>query len=79
LRPSQWVQSGKNNATHSTDGLGGGKIEVAKNLKKGVKIVAKEVYNQAKPIVIAEGKKALNQGLQYMLSTEQSGAGVVKR
>ena len=79
LRPSQYVQSGNNASSY--DGLGGGsKLKVAKNLKQGAKIVAKEVYKQAKPIVIAEGKKALRQGLQNMLASEQqSGAGVVKR
>ena len=83
VRPSQYIQSGNNASSYQTsadDGLGGGKLKVAKNLKRGAKIVAKEVYKQAKPIVIAEGKKALQQGLQHMLSTEQSsGAGVVKR
>jgi hypothetical protein len=78
LRPSQWLQSGNNSASYE-DGLGGGKLKVAKNLKRGAKIVAKEVYKQAKPIVIAEGKKALHQGLQHMLLTEHSGAEVVKR
>ena len=79
LRPSQYVQSGNNASSY--DGLGGGsKLKVAKNLKQGAKIVAKEVYKQAKPIVIADGKKALRQGLQNMLASEQqSGAGVVKR
>ena len=70
LRPSQYVQSGNNASSY--DGLGGGsKLKVAKNLKRGAKIVAKEVYKQAKPIVIAEGKKALRQGLQNMLASEQ--------
>jgi hypothetical protein len=57
LRPSQYVQSGNNNATHSTDGLGGGKIKVAKNLEKGLEIVAKDVYKQAKPSSSTREKK----------------------
>jgi hypothetical protein len=75
IRSTQYIHSGNNSSSFD----GGSKLKVAKNLKKGAKIVAKEVYKQAKPIVIAEGKKALHQGLQHMLSTEQSGAGVVKR
>ena len=73
IRPSQYVQSGNNNSSFE----GGGKK--MKTVKKIGLAVAKKVFKEAKPIVIAEGKRALQQGLQRMLASEeqQSGAGLI--
>ena len=59
--------------------VGGRKPKIGKQIAKVGKSVGKAIYKEAKPIIVAEGKKALKEGIKNMLANEQeeqmSGAG----
>ena len=82
IRARTYVQAGNNAVSapyHLVESVdrSGGKFKmksVAKKVGKVAKPVAKSAIKEAKPIVIAEGKKALKEGIKSMLASENGSA-----
>jgi hypothetical protein len=91
VRMTRYAQSGTNafNTPYHFDETmeiaSAGKLHIPKKMKgtvgKIAKGAAKEAYKTAKPIIVAEGKRQLQQGIKNMLSSEQepSAAGAGKK
>ena len=50
--------------------MGGKKPKLKNTVKKVGKSVGKAVYKEAKPIIVAEGKKALKEGIKNMIAKD---------
>lgn len=57
--------------------VGGRKPKIGKKIAKAGKSVGKAIYKEAKPIIVAEGKKALKEGIKNMMANDDlEGAGM---
>ena len=57
--------------------VGGRKPKIGKKIAKAGKSVGKAIYKEAKPILVAEGKKALKEGIKNMMANDDlEGAGM---
>ena len=57
--------------------VGGRKPKIGKTIAKAGKSVGKAIYKEAKPILVAEGKKALKEGIKNMMANDDlEGAGM---
>ena len=57
--------------------VGGRKPKIGKQIAKVGKSVGKAIYKEAKPIIVAEGKKALKEGIKNMMANDDlEGAGM---
>ena len=85
VRPTKYLQPGHNNVNtplhqkQTMEIASAGKFNMGKMVKSVGKKVGKEVYDQAKPIVVAEGKKQLKKVIETMLSSEPQKGGRRKK
>jgi hypothetical protein len=57
--------------------VGGKRPKIGKQIAKAGKSVGKAIYKEAKPIIVAEGKKALKEGIKNMMANDDlEGAGM---
>ena len=68
---------GRSQHLQSLAKVGGRKPKIGKKIAKAGKSVGKAIYKEAKPIIVAEGKKALKEGIKNMMANDDlEGAGM---